>query len=170
MSRKKYYENKILYSLSKIDYAKSKMAGKEHTNRLATLYFVLLNYKKVDMNTILDVTKLTRADVVSALNVLKQLGLTDWDGAYLRGNKEIRVNHDANLTFSEYVKELEKKYRAKYGKPLNKDIKLELEKVGLEPEIKSETKSEPAEDDWIEIKYSDDVIIKVKKERLKKLL
>lgn len=154
-----------MYALSKIDYAQSQLAGVEHKNRLATLYFILLNYKKIDLKTILSLTKLSRDEVVEALKVLKKLGLTDWDGIYLTETKEIEVRQDTNMTFAEFVKDLQKKYKDKYGSDLDKDTKKELD---IEPE--PETKPEPQKDDWIEIKYSDSVVIKVKKERLKELL
>lgn len=164
MKKKEYYENKILYALSKIDYAQSKMANKEHKNKLATLYFVLQNYKKIDLKTIMNVTKLNKDDVVFALNVLKQLGLTRWTGEYLTKNKTIYVTEDAKPKFTDYIQELNKKYYKKYGEPLLKGKEMVLDDEVILG------KEQPQEDEWIEIQYSKDVIMKVKKSSLKKLL
>lgn len=165
MKRKDYYKNKILYALSKIDYAQSQLAGVEHKNKLATLYFILLNYQKVELKTVLQLTKLSRDEVVNALNVLRKLGLTDWDGVYLKDDKEITVRKDTDMTFSQYVKDLQERYYKKYGEPLGE---VKLKEPDVEP--KQEIKPEAQKDDWIEIKYSEDIIIKVKKERIKDLL
>jgi hypothetical protein len=155
MNKKKYYTNKIMYALSKIDYAKSKLEGKEHKNQLASVYFMLLNYKKVDLKTLMNVTKLTRDEITKALNFLRELGVTDWDGKYLREDKEIRATEKPS--FATFVRELERKYEEKYGKP-------------MPDKVKEEIKEEPEDNDWVEIDYEPDLKIRVKKKRLKELL
>ena len=154
MKKNQYYKNKIMYALQKIDYAKSKLAGIEHKNNLATVYFILLNYNKTDLNNLLQLTKLSRKEITQALKILKELGLTEWEGVYISGDKEIVVKKNENLTFSQYVKNLDKRYQEKYGESLEEDID-----AGYIEESKKE------EESWIEIDY----IIKVKKERIKEM-
>lgn len=155
MNKKSYWTNKIQYALQKIDYSKSRLLGREHKNILSTLYFVLQNYQKVDLNTIMNTTKLSREDVSYGLRLLREIGVAGWEGDYLSLEKEIEVKD--KVDWKTFVKNLDEKVAKLHGKSPEEKIVKKIE--------------EPVESDgWVNIQLEDDMIIKVTKTKLKKLL
>ena len=163
MDKKQYYINKITYSLSKIDYAKSKLLGREHKNILSTVYFVLQNYKKIDLQTILNTTKLNRDDVSYGLHLLKEIGVAGWEGEFLNLESEIEVREKPD--WKTFVKNLDEKIskmkNTKKSEPLKEVVQELKEEINTQEKMCEE---------WIEVKYSDEVIMKIKKSKLKELL
>lgn len=179
MNKKEYYRNKIMYALQKIDYAKSKMGNKKHSNILSTIYFVLQNYNELDYLTLTKVmSQYKDKEIRKALRYLSDLGVVDWQGKRILKDKMIKLQSKDFVTF---VKDLERKTKSGTGKERLslaeiKDI-IRLSEQECEPEPREEkqekTVPEPKkadDEDWVSINYSDDLILNVKKSRLKKLL
>ena len=173
MNRKDYAKNKIMYALQKIDYHKARMTKKKPDNLLSKVYFIMENYSKIDYLTLTRVFKdIPEAKIRKAVKYLNDLGVLDWDGKKLTNSKMVRLEQKDYATF---VKDLEEKMKKKSGKNrLNlKEISDLFDKAdkGEQPKQVKQTKTvETKDEQWVEIEYSQDVIMKVKKSKLKKLL
>lgn len=162
MNKKDYYINKIQYALAKIDFAKNRLNNeKDPKNIISTLFYVLQSRKEVDIETLMRITKFSRDEVIKGLQYLNAIGLADWRGYEIEGkNRTIKYTEQKN--FSEYVKELEEKMTKAEGKIFSE--KKKPNKVREIEDVKDD------EDEWVEVKYNPDVILKIKKSKLKELM
>lgn len=171
-TKQDYYKNKIMYALQKIDYAKARMTNKKPDNLLSKIYFVMENYAEIDYLTLTRVFKdIPERKIRTAVKYLSDLGVLDWEGKKLTNSKMVKLQKKDYATF---ISELEDKMKKKSGKErLNlKEISDIFDKADKgEPEPQKQEKTEKTSDDqWVEIEYSKDVIIRTKKSKLKKLL
>jgi hypothetical protein len=161
-----YYEDKIKYALSKIDYAKSKMNRQRNDGARATIYFLLNQYRQdATFELLCNLSKLPKDRVLEILKELQTLGLLKWDGAKLTENKEITLTKPDLVT---WCGDLQKKL---------KKMGINSTKVGdlILPPPCDEKKQEividaPQSSDWIEIELEDGLIIKTTKQKLKERL
>ena len=170
MKKNQYYKNKIQYALQKIDYAKARMENRTPDNILTKIYLVMENYSEIDFLTMTKVLEDIPADKVKkAVKYLNDLGVLSWEGKRLSNDKIIRVEEK---DYSSFVKELEQKMKKSTGKErLNlKELKDIFTKADEGDQPKQEKTVQTKDEQWVEIEYSQDVIMKVKKSKLKKLL
>lgn len=175
MNKKQYYKNKIQYALQKIDYAKARMENKEPDNLLSKIYLVMENYNEIDFLTLTRVLQdIPESKVRKAVKYLNDLGVLSWGGKRLSKDKMVKMESKDYATF---VNELEDRLKKASGK--NRLNLKDLQDVFLQadhPEIKESVKVPQPEEDreqddsWVEIPYSKDVFLRVKKTKLKKLL
>jgi hypothetical protein len=92
------------------------------------------------------------------LQYLNAIGLADWRGADLtEKNKSIKYKEKGDL--ASFIKELEGKLGEMEGKKKSKIV------VPTDIEDKVEV-----EEGWVEVQYSPDVILKVKRSKIKELM
>ena len=180
-NKRNYYSGKIQYSLQKIDYSLARMNNKKPDNLLSKIYFVMDNYNEIDYLTLTRVFKdIPESKIRKAVKYLSDLGVLSWEGKRLLNDKMVRVE---KKDFATFVRDIEAKMKKSKGKNrLNlKEIQdvfqqaeEETEPIQVpkkeEKEHKVKVNVEEEEDEWVEIKYSKDVIIKTKKSKVKKLL
>jgi hypothetical protein len=164
MNRTKYWQNKILYALGKIDYAQSRMRRKENNNALSRIYAVLLSYGKdgCDLSTLMQLAKLNREEVVRHLKQLKEMGIADWLGRNLKESKKVKVNDVPSQKVYEGIHTDQfQEHLVGYG--FDKDGAVILPKDVPVHDTEAHIKAAKHDDGWVEIRYSSDVILKVKK-------
>lgn len=150
--------NKILYSLAKIDYHKAKLLGEQNPkNVISKLFFVLQSYKEIDIDTIMRITKLSKDEVIKGLQYLNAIGLADWRGLYLTDKKNKTVTYTEKGDLIKFIQELEVKIAEMEGK-----------KVPTKIEIPEDEKE--CNDQWVEVQYNPDVILRIRKSKLKELM
>jgi hypothetical protein len=156
MNAKDYYNNKILYELGKIDYALARRDGAENSRGFAKIYSAMIAYGgKITFELLIKLTGLDRDTIVPKLKHLKDLGVISWDGEYLKNEKEIVAEKP---DFRTWYAELQKKMKGQ-------NIIVPEE----EPSAGAHRESQESHD-WVEIPYSEGVVLKVKKSKLKRLL
>jgi hypothetical protein len=167
-SKQEYYENKILYALSKIQYSLSRLGvkSKSQKNPLSTLYKVLSDRESVDMLSLMKATKLSKSEVALYLHKLKELGLADWGVSRLNVKSVVAsLNPSKKPDFKEWYEDLMKKMQL--------EEKDEVEGVGSgkafysKKELSCLNISAP---EFVEIELDSGMILKVTKQRLKKLV
>jgi len=165
MKSKLYWQNKICYALAKIDYAKSRITGSKNINERSKIYSTIMHYGgKVSLDAIMTFTKLDKGQIIDILQEMKVLGVVRWDG---RIGLKKPVMAQSDKTVFEYVKNGVKEKVIGLG--------FDYDGAVIHPLDVAETKQKPqtetqADNDWVEIKYSNDVIIKTKKSAVKQRL
>ena len=150
MKNSTYYQNKILYALSKIDYAKQRM-GDKHDKVLSKIYSALLTYgKDAPLKNIVELTGLPKEVVVEKLKELKALGIIEWEGVQLRDEREVSLK---KVDFQSWYIDLMHKMKDGSSEPVKEAMRAVID-----------------EEEWVEIHLAPDLLIKVTKERLKKAL
>lgn len=172
MNRHKYWQNKILYALSKIDYAQSRMRKQENTSALSKIYCVLLGYGKdgCDLSTLLELTKLSREQVIPQLKQLRNMGLADWVGNYLKKDKKVKVSDVPSQKIYDGIKtDQYEEHLVGFG--FDKDgaacLPQDVPKHDVEAHVSA---AKGINDEWVEIRYSHDIILKVKKSAVREKL
>jgi hypothetical protein len=115
-------------------------------------------------------------EIRKALRYLNDLGVVDWKGERIMKDKMIKLQSKDFITF---VKDLERKIKSGTGKErlslgeIKDIIRLSESECFEEPEEEKPVKLpkvKEQDDEWVKIRYSEDLILNVKKSRLKKLL
>jgi len=76
MNKNEYYNNKILYGLSKIDYALARRDGEENRKGFSKIYTAMLAYGgKITLELLIKITGLHRESIIPKLKHLKELGV-----------------------------------------------------------------------------------------------
>lgn len=159
MNRKDYFNNKILYSLGKIDYALARRDGGENSRGFAKIYTAMLTYGgRVTLELLIKMTGLHRETIIPKLKHLKELGVISWDGSYLSQGKEIIAEKP---DFRAWYAELQKKMKGE---------NIEMEDFDEGTKDIGATGETHESHDWVDIPYSDGVILRVNKSKLKRLL
>ena len=137
--------------------------GQGEANVLSTVFFVMQNYREIDIDQLVKVTRFNRDVVRQALLQLNALGILGWQGKNLTSAKKVRVNDKIVLkdkpTFAEFVKDLEQKMKDKYGVSPGE---------GQQPVQHQEPPQQ--KERWMEIEYDSGLIIRISKQRLKALI
>jgi DNA-binding transcriptional regulator GbsR (MarR family) len=178
MNRKNYLQSKILYALSKIDYASSQLNKQKNPHNLSKIYQVLMMYEKnVTLELLIKLTGLSRDEIVPKLKELKDYGVIDWDGAYFTHNTEIKNKVDVKEWYCNLMAKLKES-----GTKLNDDDEkfLKENRHLYHRENTTESISEKVSapiieakrntGDWVEIQLEDDLVVRTTKARLKKVL
>jgi len=149
MKKQDYYENKVLYALNKIEYAKQRMGVKDEL-ALSKLYAAMMLYGgRADVSVLMRVSGLGRDVVVRGLRELRSLGIADWGGKYLRSDTPVVVERDK---FRDWYLSLQEKLKG--------DV-VPVQEVPV---------AEVPVAEWVEVRIDDSLVLRVTKERLKKAL
>lgn len=155
-------ENKILYSLDKIDYHK-----RRKSKPLVRVFSAILALDGVmTLKLLMARTGFSRDKLMPLLRELKSYGLLSWEGKYLAQDKVITSEKPE---FREWYDDLQRKLRGESTALAKKvDDSIVIEKDKKEEKIKIKCKCEVDDsEEWVEIQYSEDVILKVKKKKIK---
>lgn len=165
---KAYWQNKIVYSLQKIDYSKSMIEGRKPLNERSKVYACLVMYGgNAKLEQIVKITELPKDMVLSVIKELKALKLIEWSGRI--GNKtKVATTKDVKVVF-EGIKE---------GNLTEKVTGFGFDGKGniIHPDDFSETKqSNPIKqnnkhDDYVDVDWKDGVILRIRKDKLKELV
>lgn len=162
-----YWQNKIVYALSKIDYAKAQINNTENINERSKIFSVLLQYGgKTKVTTIEQLTKLPQKVIVPVLQELRNLRIVEWSGR-LGKFKEVKAKKDLKVVYEGVKGKFTEKIVGygfdEKGGLIHPDDFVNGDAVVAKPK-------EQIDEGWVEVDYSDDVKLRVRKEKLKKAL
>lgn len=165
---KAYWENKIIYALSKIDYAKSRIENRKDLNERSRVYATIKMYGgKAKLEQIIKITKLPKEMILSVLKELKALKILKWEGR-ISNKKNVAIAKDIKVVFE----------GIKQGNLTEKITGFGFDKEGniIHPDDFTETKTpnhtnqNNNHDDYVDVDWKDGVILRIRKDKIKEMV